>query len=73
MGFFIKKNWTNISMNLIAGIILIYSGFFQKKIQDVALLNITFASLGVTGAFVLQSILDMIDKDKPTAVGLKKD
>ena len=72
-GYFIKTNWVTVAMNLIAGIILIYSGYFQKKITDVTILNLTFASLGTTGAFILQAIFDMFDKNKPTALGVNKD
>jgi uncharacterized membrane protein (UPF0136 family) len=72
-GYFVKTNWVSVAMNLVAGIILIYSGYFQKKITDEAILNLTFASLGTTGAFVLQAIFDIFDKDKPTAIGVNKE
>jgi hypothetical protein len=72
-GYFIDKNWIAIALNIASGIGIILSGYFQKKIVDPISLNLIFISLGVSGSAVLQHIMDIGDKDKPTVLGIKKD
>ena len=73
IGYFISKNGVAIAMNLVAGIAIILSGYYQAKIHDVVTLNLRFIELGITGSFLFQSAMDMLDRDRPTSVGINKD
>lgn len=69
---FIKKNLFSAIGNIVAGIILIMSGYVTKYITTVEMQFLVAASFGMTGMTFLQAIFDMFDKDKKTKVGINK-
>lgn len=72
IGGFIKKNIFSIAGNVIAGVILIMSGYVAKYVTDTEMQFIVSASFGMTGMTMLQGLFDIFDKDKKTAIGINK-
>ena len=57
-GTFVYKNWTSVAINLLVGVLLIYSGYVYEKISDPTIQMLFTASTGISGSILLQYALD---------------